>query len=162
MASATHAEDRAVIDEMVRRIVDRFDPEKVILFGSRARGTAGPDSDADLLVVLRNPGSRRRKWLEIRAALHGVGLAKDIVVVTPEEVERDRKLVGTVVRPAVQEGEVPYERISEQEQLTDHAIAGRYPGDWEPLTRTEADEAVGLARRVRASVRTHLRPEVLG
>ncbi len=110
MAPEANPEDRAVIEEMVRRIVDRFDPEKVILFGSHARGTAGPDSDADLLVVLRNPGSRRRKRLEIRAALHAVGLAKDIVVVTPEEVERDRKLAGTIVRPALQEGEVLYER----------------------------------------------------
>jgi len=39
------------IEEMVRRIVRRFAPEKIILFGSHARGTAGPDSDVDLLIV---------------------------------------------------------------------------------------------------------------
>jgi predicted nucleotidyltransferase len=47
------------IDAMVRRIVQRFDPEKVILFGSHARGTAGPDSDVDLLVVMTVRGSKR-------------------------------------------------------------------------------------------------------
>ena len=47
-----------IIDEMVRRIVGRFDPEKITLFGSHARGTGGPDSDADLLVVMRVSGSK--------------------------------------------------------------------------------------------------------
>jgi len=101
---------REKIEQMVRRIVVRFDPEKIILFGSHARGTAGRDSDVDLLVILRNPGSKRRKRLEIREILHGIGLAKDIVVATPEEVERERDLIGTIIRPAVHEGKVLYER----------------------------------------------------
>lgn len=101
---------QAAIDEMVRRIVAGFDPEKVILFGSRARRTARSDSDADLLVVLRDPGSRRQKRLEIRVALHGIGLAKDIIVATPEDIERDRDVAGTVIRPALQDGQILYER----------------------------------------------------
>jgi predicted nucleotidyltransferase len=104
--------DRAqeIIGEMVRRIVERFDPEKIILFGSYARGTAGPDSDVDLLVVMPVSGSKREQRLAIRIALHGMGLAKDIVVATPEEIERDRDLVGTIVYPALREGRVLYER----------------------------------------------------
>ncbi|OGG56310.1 MAG: hypothetical protein A3F84_11145 [Candidatus Handelsmanbacteria bacterium RIFCSPLOWO2_12_FULL_64_10] len=98
------------IQEMVRRIVEGFDPEKVILFGSHARGSAGPDSDVDLLVIKRVVGSRRRERLKIRAALRGVGLAKDVVLATPEEVEKHRNLVGTIIHPALQEGKILYER----------------------------------------------------
>lgn len=98
------------IQEMVRRLVALFHPEKIILFGSYARGTAGPDSDVDLLVVKSLTGSKRREQLNMRIALHGMGLAKDIVVVTPEELEEYKDLVGTVIRPALREGKVLYER----------------------------------------------------
>jgi predicted nucleotidyltransferase len=101
------------IQEMVRRIVARFHPEKIILFGSYARGTAGPDSDVDLLVVKSLLGSKRQEQLDMRIALHGIGLAKDIVVVTPEELEEYKDLVGTVIRPALREGRVLYERASQ-------------------------------------------------
>jgi predicted nucleotidyltransferase len=101
---------RGAIDEMVRRIVARFAPERIVLFGSHARGDAGPESDVDLLVVMEVEGSRRRKTAEVRRALSGLGVPKDLVVVTPEQFERGRDLVGTVVRPAVREGKVLYER----------------------------------------------------
>lgn len=100
------------IEEMVRRIVDRFNPERIILFGSHARGTGGPDSDVDLLVVMHVTGSKRAKRLEIRALLSGMGLPKDIIVVTPEEVERFRDIPGTIIRPALKEGKVLYERAA--------------------------------------------------
>jgi len=98
------------IDEMVRRIVDRFKPEKVILFGSHARETAGPDSDVDLLIVMQLTGSKRAKQVEVRLALHDIRISKDIIVVTPEEFETYRHVVGTIVRPAVKEGKVLYAR----------------------------------------------------
>jgi predicted nucleotidyltransferase len=98
------------IDEAVRRIVERFAPEQVILFGSHARGTAGPDSDADFLVVMPVAGSKRRKAVEIDLALAGIGLPKDVIVVTPEEVERYRDVVGTIIYPALREGKVLYDR----------------------------------------------------
>ncbi len=98
------------IDEIVRRIVGRFDPERIILFGSHARGTADPESDADLLIVMRPKGSRRRQATEIDVALWGVGLPADIIVVTPEDIERSRNQPGTVVHSALREGKVVYER----------------------------------------------------
>ena len=98
------------IAEMVRRIVRQFAPEKIILFGSHAQGTGGPDSDADLLVVLPVPGSKRKLAEAIDLALAGVGMPKDVIVVTPEEVERYREVVGTIIYPAVHEGQVLYER----------------------------------------------------
>ncbi len=98
------------IDEMVRRIVERFQPEKIILFGSHATGDAGPDSDVDLLIVMDVDGSRREKAVEIDMALAGMGVPKDVVIVTAEEVERRRDIVGTIIYPAVREGKVLYER----------------------------------------------------
>ncbi|MEK6302477.1 MAG: nucleotidyltransferase domain-containing protein [Acidobacteriota bacterium] len=100
------------ITQMVNRIVDQFNPEKIILFGSHARGTAGPDSDADLLVVMPVEGSKRRQATEIDLALFGIDMPADIVVVTPEELERQKDVIRTFVHPAVREGRVVYERES--------------------------------------------------
>jgi predicted nucleotidyltransferase len=58
-AATPSASVKEAIEEMVRRIVERFDPERIILFGSHARGTANPDSDIDLLVVMPVVGSTR-------------------------------------------------------------------------------------------------------
>jgi predicted nucleotidyltransferase len=98
------------IDRMVRRIVKRFHPERVILFGSHARGEAGPDSDVDLLVVMPVEGSKREKAVEIGVALHDIRLPKDIIVTTPEDFAWRKEVVGTIERPAVREGKVLYAR----------------------------------------------------
>ena len=98
------------IERMVRRIVRRFQPEKVILFGSHARGQAGPDSDVDLLVVLPVTGSKREKAVEIGVAVHDFGFPKDILVTTPEEFEWRKDVIGTIEYPAAHEGKLLYER----------------------------------------------------
>ena len=100
------------INELVRRIVNRFHPEKVILFGSFARGTAGEDSDADVLVVMPVEGSKRKKANEIDVALVGIDLAVDVIVVTPEELERQKDQIGTIIYPALKEGKVLYEKAA--------------------------------------------------
>ena len=100
------------ITEMVRRIAERFHPEKIILFGSHARGTAGPDSDVDLLVVMHVQGSRRQKATEIDLSLADREIPLDLLVVTPEQFDRDRDMIGTVIRPAAHEGKVLYERAA--------------------------------------------------
>jgi predicted nucleotidyltransferase len=101
---------REKIDEIVRRVVRQFHPEKIILFGSHAKGTAGPDSDVDLLIIMPVSGSKREKQIEIGVALHDIRIPMDIIVTTPEEVERRKNLVGTVIRPALREGEIIYVR----------------------------------------------------
>ncbi len=101
---------RREIDKMVQRIVERFDPEKIILFGSHARGGAGPDSDVDLLVVMKVEGSKRDKQLEVRAALHDIHVPKDIIISKPDEFQWRKDIVGTIERPAHREGRVLYER----------------------------------------------------
>lgn len=99
------------LPEVVERIVERFDPIKVILFGSLARGEAGRDSDLDLLVVMPDEiEDERRVTVEILRTLKDLPISKDIVVTTPEEIERRGDLVGTVLRPALKEGKVLYER----------------------------------------------------
>jgi len=99
-----------IIAAMVRRIVKRFNPDQIILFGSHARGTAGPDSDVDLLVVMPVSGSRREKAIEIGVALHGIRIPKDIVVTTPEEFAWRKQVPGTIERPAAKEGVLLYAR----------------------------------------------------
>jgi predicted nucleotidyltransferase len=98
------------IQEMVRRIVRDFHPERVILFGSHARGEAGPDSDVDLLIVMPVNGPKHRKQVEIRVALHDVRIPKDIIVTTPEDFAWRKDVVGTIEYPAVREGKVLYAR----------------------------------------------------
>lgn len=95
---------------MVGRIVQQFRPQQVILFGSYAVGKAGPDSDVDLLVVMPISGSKRQKRLELRMALHDVGVSKDIIVVTPDEFDRRKNIVGTIEYPAARQGKVLYAR----------------------------------------------------
>lgn len=98
------------IQKMVDLIVEQFHPEQIILFGSYARGSAGPDSDVDLLVVMPVDGSKREKMVEIGLALHDIPMPKDILVSTPEEFAWRKDIVGTIEHPAAQEGAVLYAR----------------------------------------------------
>jgi predicted nucleotidyltransferase len=99
-----------LITTMVNRIVKQFHPLQVMLFGSQARGTATDASDVDLLVVLPEIPDKRRAAVEIRRALGDLPICKDIVVATPEEIARRGHLVGNVLRSALREGKVVYER----------------------------------------------------
>jgi predicted nucleotidyltransferase len=97
-----------VLAEIVRRIVRVAAPERIVLFGSAARGEAGPDSDLDLLVIKPGDYHRGRLTEEIYVSLIGAGQAVDVVVVTPEDVERYRDARGLVIGPALREGRVIY------------------------------------------------------
>jgi predicted nucleotidyltransferase len=99
-----------VIDRMVKRIVKRFRPEMIILFGSHARGEGDLDSDVDLLVVMPVKGSVVDKRLEIRAALHDIRIPLDVVVTSPEDFAWRKDVVGTIEWPATREGKVLYSR----------------------------------------------------
>jgi len=101
-----------IIQEAVRRIVEKFQPERIVLFGSHAAGAAGPDSDADLLVIMQVTGSKRKQAVEIDLALEGILLPTDVIVATPDEVERYRDCVGTIICEAAHKGRVLYERAA--------------------------------------------------
>ena len=98
-----------LISKIKQRLVAAFEPEKIILFGSQARGTADERSDVDILVICSFDGKRGRLMLEMDRALRGLRLARDIMILTPEEFERDRHIPGTIARPAWKEGKVLYE-----------------------------------------------------
>jgi predicted nucleotidyltransferase len=98
-----------VLQKIKERLVNSFHPQRIILFGSQARGTADDRSDVDILVICRFEGKRRQLMLEMDRALNGLKLARDIVILTPEEFERDRYIPGTIARPAWLEGKVLYE-----------------------------------------------------
>lgn len=96
-----------VLEEVVKRIVEAVAPEKIILFGSAARGEMGPDSDLDLLVV-KACENTREVARTIRRQLIRIGVPKDVVVVTPEDVEEYKDIPGYVIGPALKEGKVLY------------------------------------------------------
>lgn len=102
----------AVLDEVVERIVQAVDPETIVLFGSAATREAGPGSDIDLLVVDREPfgreRSRRRQLRRIHQALAGMGIAKDILLFSVDEVERWRSSPNHIVARALRQGRVLY------------------------------------------------------
>ena len=100
----------AIVSTMVDRIVARFEPSSVVLFGSRARGGASRLSDVDLLVVMADAPDKRRAAVEIMRSLRDLPVSKDIVVTTPDEIADRGQVVGTVLHAALREGKVLYER----------------------------------------------------
>ena len=96
------------LDENIRRIVRVAAPERIILFGSTARGEADPNSDLDLLVVKAGDVHRRELAGQIYAALVGLDRSVDVIVVTTEDVERYRNSHALVIAPALREGRVIY------------------------------------------------------
>ena len=102
--------NETVIETMVERIAARFQPARILLFGSRARGTANRWSDVDLLVVMEEVTDKRRAAVEMGRVLSDLPVSKDIIVTTPEEIARRGHLVGSVLRAALRDGKVVYER----------------------------------------------------
>ncbi|HKZ92832.1 MAG TPA: nucleotidyltransferase domain-containing protein [Candidatus Limnocylindrales bacterium] len=95
---------------MKRRLVRRFWPERIVLFGSQARGDAGPDSDVDLLVVVASAPDPRELRIAMRSSLRDIPVPKDIFVTTPTQASENGDLVGTILRPALREGVTIYAR----------------------------------------------------
>src|ERR1700729_873691 len=82
------------------------DPVKIVLFGSQARGDAGPDSDFDFLVVERNPRDRQAEMVRLGRALRPLGRPFDVVVVSERYAEDWGGVEGTMVHAALTEGRV--------------------------------------------------------
>ena len=100
------------IPEITRRIVETSHPEKIILFGSYARGSFNADSDLDLLVIVPGVKRLRRESIRVRRALRGLLAPVDIVIATPDQIERLGNTNGLVYQTALREGRVLYERTN--------------------------------------------------
>ena len=96
-----------VIQKIVRRIVEKAHPERIILFGSAARGEGGPESDIDLLIIKSNV-HRRRLAMDVYEALADIGQPVDLIVATPEDIERYGQSPALILEPALREGKVLY------------------------------------------------------
>lgn len=99
-----------IIKEAARRLVKEFHPQSIILFGSYARGTADKHSDVDLLVICPFKNDRKKLMVEMDMALWGLGMARDIVILTLEEFEAEKEIPGTIARYAWKEGKSLYEQ----------------------------------------------------
>ena len=100
--------DQQTLDDIIRRIVEVAQPEKIILFGSAARGDMNRHSDVDLLIIKEGADALELMG-DIYMNLDGVGAAVDAVVVTPDDVERYKDSHAVIIKPALQEGRVVYE-----------------------------------------------------
>jgi predicted nucleotidyltransferase len=98
------------VDEIIHRIVATAQPQRILLFGSAARGQAREGSDLDLLVIMRGSVHRRSIAQEIYRNLHGILTPVDIVVATEQDVLQHGQAIGSILRPALREGQVIYER----------------------------------------------------
>lgn len=96
------------IQDLVDDIAQQFRPEKVILFGSHARGDAGPDSDVDLLVVMPHEEHASRKAAEITWRVHPRRFALDLIVRSPETLQKRLQMNDWFVRDLMREGRVLY------------------------------------------------------
>jgi len=99
------------ISQAIDRLIKKFDPQKIILFGSHARGITHDKSDVDLFIISPFEGKRRKVLVEMDRSLLGIGFALDLILLTPDEFERDHEIPGTIARPAAREGKILYERV---------------------------------------------------
>jgi len=93
--------------EIVRRLVAAYEPERIYLFGSVARGEAGPDSDYDLMLVVADdaPADHQRSRLAYQA-LRGTGVAADVLVSTHSRFERRARVVASLPATVLREGKL--------------------------------------------------------
>jgi predicted nucleotidyltransferase len=104
--------DEDMLKEIVRRLVAAVNPDRIILFGSRARGDAKPDSDVDLLVIKDSDEPPHRRVIRAYRALSGLGIPKDILWRTPAEIAEWSSVRNYVTTEALREGRVLYEKQS--------------------------------------------------
>ena len=98
-----------VVDEVTRRILSTVQPQRVLLFGSGARGEYNKDSDLDILVIMSEDVHRRKLAQKIYRSLRGLGAPVDVIVVTEDDVKNYGDKPGLILRPAIKEGQVLYD-----------------------------------------------------
>ena len=104
------AEQEAQLQKLLQTLVEKVRPEKVVLFGSYANGTATPESDIDLLVILESDLRRDHRQEAISQALRPRRVPIDILAYTPAEVQRCMQMPTSFVRHILTTGKVLYDR----------------------------------------------------
>lgn len=99
-------------EQLTRRIVEHFHPRRIILFGSRARGEARDTSDYDLLIIAPSSVPRWERSIPVYGALAGMGIPKDIVWWTPEEIAEWQGVKSHFINTVLREGRVLYENLA--------------------------------------------------
>lgn len=102
--------DSKVIDEVVKRIASRFNPDKIILFGSYANGTQNDDSDLDLLIVQDSDLPMQKRGLDIRMSLLGTMIPMDILIYTKSEFDQEKNSSLSFLNSAIKNSKILYER----------------------------------------------------
>jgi predicted nucleotidyltransferase len=106
---SANREDRAVLDELLRRLIAAYNPERVYLFGSKARGDDGPDSDFDLLLIVPDEASPERKRSRLAyECLWTTGIAADVLVWTRSSFENRLHLKASLPATVVRDGKLLY------------------------------------------------------
>ena len=117
-----------LLEQMTEAIVQAVAPEQIVLFGSRARGNAGPYSDVDLLVVTAEGFGRHRSRIKeitrITKAVGGFGMPTDILLYSQQEVEDWKGSRNHVTTRALQEGKVIYERCGSSQSIAESRTEG--------------------------------------
>ncbi len=98
------------ISEIVKKIASGYNPEKIILFGSYANGTASEDSDIDIFVIKESELPRPQRSMQLRRMLLGSQIPMDIIVYTPEEVKKDKDEKYSFVYEVLNSGKTVYEQ----------------------------------------------------
>lgn len=149
--------DGAKLDEIVRGIVSAVRPDRIVLFGSAARGAMKSGSDLDLLVV-KNVSNLRELSLRVRDSLPVDRPPVDVLAATPELVAKHGDSLGWVLRPAVEEGTTVYEKSSGVETADGRGRRSRRNGDEETnrvMVRTrryKPEEALDWLRRAKGDL----------
>jgi len=96
--------------EIVRRLVEAFNPERVILFGSYAYGEPSPDSDVDLLVIMESDLSPTERYIAVSKVLTPRLFPMDILVRTPQEIDRRLRMGDFFIKEILERGKALYDR----------------------------------------------------
>ncbi|MCP5116453.1 MAG: nucleotidyltransferase domain-containing protein [bacterium] len=100
----------ALLSLVVNRLVEAIDPDRIILFGSRARGDHRPQSDLDLLIIGTSDEAPHRRDARAYRAVGAIGVSKDLLWYTPEEIADWKAATNHIVARALREGRVVYEK----------------------------------------------------